>query len=73
MNENRTIHTDTIPPEALAALGTGQVVYVKPVRVDGVAAFAIHGADGRPLAVLESHAAAIAAAVQHDMQPVSVH
>ena len=72
MNQQHEQHK-SITPEALAALGGTSLVYVKPVAVNGVEAFAVHAADGSPIGVLASRDAAFAAALQHDMQPQSVH
>ena len=35
--------------------------------------FAIHAADGTRIAIVQTHAAAVQAAHQYDMTPVSVH
>ncbi len=70
-NEDRTL--SVITPEAFAALGGGQIVYIKSVVVEGREAVAIHAADGSPLALVDNRNLAFAAAVQHEMQPLSVH
>lgn len=57
----------------LAQLGMMQVAYVRPVTVDGKAGFAIHAADGTPMAVAGDRDTAIAAILQHDMLPTMVH
>ena len=57
----------------LARLGMAQIAYVRPIRLNGSAGFAIHAADGTPMAVTEELSAAVAAIVQHDMIPVPVH
>lgn len=80
-----------LSPEAFAALGAPDVVYVRPVRaaevlastptgrIEGVALdpdqvlFAVHRADGERLAVLGDRDTAMAAAVAHELAPVSVH
>jgi hypothetical protein len=59
--------------QQLAALGVSHIAYVKPVMVNGVLGFAIHAADGTPMAVTENRDVAIAAVMQHDLLPVSVH
>jgi hypothetical protein len=59
--------------EQLAALGVSHIAYVKPVIVNGVAGFAIHAADGTPMAVAGDRDVAVAAIVQHEMHPLSVH
>ena len=59
--------------EQLGALGVSHIAYVKPVVVNGQAGFAIHAADGTPMAVAGDRAVAVAAILQHEMQPLSVH
>lgn len=56
-----------------AAYGLQEVAYVKPVIVDDEVAFAVHGADGTPLAVIDSRETAFAVIRQNDMEPVSAH
>lgn len=83
--------TAVLTPEAFAALGAPNVVYVRPVRAAEVLAstptgqiegfeldpeqvlYAVHRADGERLAVLGDRNAAVAAAVAHELAPVSVH
>jgi hypothetical protein len=62
-----------ISTEDLARLGVSQVAYVKPVLVNGAPAFAIHAADGTPMAVTGDRDVAFAAIVQHEMLPTLVH
>jgi len=62
-----------LSPEDFAAFGEDHVAYVKPVSVNGVAAFAVHAADGTPLTVLPDREVASAAVRQNDLEPVSVH
>lgn len=59
--------------QQLAALGVSQIAYVKPVMVNGVRGFAIHAADGTPMAVAGKWDVAVAAVMQHEMLPLSVH
>lgn len=56
-----------------AGLGVNEVAYIRAVQVDGMAAFAIHAADGTALGVTQERAVAEAAVRQLDMQPLSVH
>lgn len=63
----------TLSPEQLGKLGVAQVAYVKPVVVNGTAGFAIHAADGTPMAMAGDRAVAVAAINQHEMHAVSVH
>ena len=62
-----------ISTEQLAQLGMQQIAYVKPVEVNGTTAFAIHAADGTPMAVAADRDLAIAAVVQHELLPTLVH
>ena len=59
--------------EQLAGLGVSQIAYVKPVMKNGARAFAIHAADGTPMAMTDDHDVAIAAIRQHEMLPTLVH
>jgi len=59
--------------EQLAQLGMQQIAYVKPVMVNGTSAFAIHAADGTPMAIAAGLDVAVAAIVQHEMVPAQVH
>ncbi|MFM8376876.1 MAG: DUF1150 family protein [Phenylobacterium sp.] len=80
-----------LTPEAFAALGAPNIVYVRPVRAAEILAstptgriegielepdqvlYAVHRADGERLAVLGDRNAAMAAAMAHELAPVSVH
>ena len=59
--------------EQLGQLGVSQIAYVKAVMLDGAVAFAIHAADGTPMAVAGDRDLAIAAVRQHEMVPTLVH
>jgi hypothetical protein len=62
-----------ITQDQLQQLGLSQLAYVKPVMLNGTPMFAIHGADGSPMAVAEDRNLAMAAIVQHEMIPTLVH
>jgi hypothetical protein len=76
-----------ISREALAKLGAPKVVYVKAVRAEDLAdqiddmselpadadLFAVHAADGTPMALVDGREAAFATALQYELEPVSVH
>jgi hypothetical protein len=59
--------------EQLASLGVSHIAYLKPVMVNGVQGFAIHAADGTPMAVAGDREVAVAAVMQHEMLPLYVH
>ncbi|GAN54296.1 DUF1150 family protein [Tanticharoenia sakaeratensis] len=57
----------------LRNLGLSKLAYVKSVLVDGEIAFAIHAADGTPMAVAGDEETALGAIVEHEMIPALVH
>ena len=74
--------TDTAPAaidirhlsvDQLARLGVSQVAYIKPVMMNGAKAWAIHAADGSPMAVAGEQELAVAAILQHEMAAALVH
>jgi hypothetical protein len=73
VQETMAVDVRHLSEQQLAALGVSHIAYVKPVMVNGVLGFAIHAADGTPMAVTENRDVAIAAVMQHDLLPVSVH
>ena len=62
-----------ISAEQLAQLGLQQIAYVKPIMVNGTACFAIHAADGTPMAIAGDRDVAVAAIQQHEMVATQVH
>jgi hypothetical protein len=79
--------TSHLSNEAFAALGAPELVYVRPVKAADILAgaeaeleidpkqtlYAVHRADGARLAVMGDRQSAIAAALAHELAPVSVH
>lgn len=59
--------------DQLMKLGMASLAYVKPVVLDGRAVYAIHAADGSPMAMAADCEMAVAAIVQHEMVPALVH
>ena len=73
--------------QAFSILGGGKVAYVKPIRSEdvhnlypqapemqpGLKLFALHAADGTTILVTDSREAAIANAMTHELETVSVH
>jgi hypothetical protein len=56
-----------------AQLGADEVAYLRPVILNGAAAFSIHAADGTPIGAAPSAQLAAAAIRQHEMEPLLVH
>jgi hypothetical protein len=73
MANTATTALKQLSPEAFAALGAPELAYVKPVKIDGNYAYAVHAADGRELAVFADRSLAFTAAQRNDLVPVSVH
>jgi hypothetical protein len=83
MNDT-TLHFDKAD---LAALGEGQMAYVKPMSSDDIARlypqapeiqpglqlFALLSASGSPILLTDTRDAAVANAWAHDLQTVSLH
>jgi hypothetical protein len=72
MTDENTIPTASFDIRHLSTaefgnLGVSQIAYVKPVLVNGTPAFAIHAADGTPMAVAADQDVALAAIAQHEM------
>lgn len=86
MNHTTSRH-HAISAEALAHLGDGRIAYVKTIRSEdlqnlfpqapdvapGMTLFALHAADGTPIMVTDSREAAVANALTHELETVSVH
>ena len=62
-----------LTPAQLLQLGVSELAYVKQVELDGDMAYAIHAADGEPMAVAADQELAVAAILQHEMVPALVH
>lgn len=76
-----------MPEEAFVQLGGGEIAYVRPVMSEeveslfpgapslqpGMRLWALLNADGTPIMLTDSRAAAVANAEEHDLETVSVH
>jgi hypothetical protein len=58
--------------QELLALGLKDVAYLKDVEVDGESVTAIHAANGLQIALLPDRNAAVAAALENGLAPVSL-
>lgn len=84
---NEAMTRNIMSAQAFAVLGGGKIAYVKPIRSEdvhslypqapelepGLRLFALHAADGTPILVTDSREAAIANAITHELEMVSVH
>jgi len=87
LNETKSEAGALLTNEQLASLGGGRVAYLKPILSEevsrmfpaapplqpGLKLFALLAADGTPIAVTDSRDAAVANAMQHELEMVSVH
>lgn len=76
----------TVSEIDLAELGDGELAYIKEMSTEeartlfpqvkipeGIEIFAVHGADGTPIALTDTRFAAIASAKEQNLELVSVH
>jgi hypothetical protein len=63
----------SVNPAWFLLLGVSSVVYLRSCEVEGDLAYAIHGADGALLGVVEDIDVAIMLASEHGMTIVAVH
>ena len=87
MTHEREMNSPVMSQQAFAVLGGGKIAYVKPIRSEdvhslypeapelqpGLRLFALHAADGTPILVTDSREAAVANALTHSLETVSVH
>jgi hypothetical protein len=85
-NETTNRH-EMMTEQAFAILGGGKIAYVKSIRSEdvhklypqapelepGMSLFALHAADGTPIMVTDTREAAVANAITHELETVSVH
>ena len=57
----------------LSYMGLGEIAYVRAVVTNGADVYGIFAANGEPLATMNDRGSAMAAAIQNDLVPVSVH
>ena len=57
----------------LSVIGLGKIAYVRAVGASGADVFGIFSANGEPLATMNNRDSAMAATIQNDLVPVSVH
>jgi hypothetical protein len=57
----------------LAALGAGEIAYLRSVSVQGEEIVAVMGADGRQVGLAPDHNSAVIAALENDLLVVPLH
>jgi hypothetical protein len=73
VGDQRTATLRRMSAEQLLHLGTRQVVYLKAGIRDGEPAFVLYGADGIPLAVVDSIESAAEMVADHGLGFVAIH
>lgn len=87
LNERKSEGISPLTNEQLASLGGGRLAYLKPILSEdvgkilpeapplrpGMKLFALLAADGTPIAVTDTRDAAVANAMEHELEMVSVH
>lgn len=58
--------------QAFLNFGVNQIAYIRSVNMGGQTAYALHGADGSALVVIDTLESAILAARQNDLEPVTL-
>ena len=82
----RDVLPATVSEIELASLGDGELAYIKEMSTEearnlfpqvkipeGIEIFAVHGADGTPIALTDTRFAAIASVKEQNLELVSVH
>ena len=59
--------------EDLSYMGLGEIAYVRAVATSGEEVYGVFAANGEPIAAMNDREAAMAATIQNDLVPVSVH
>ncbi len=63
----------SLSQQDLAALGAGEIAYLRPVSVQGEEVVAVMGADGRQVGLAPDYDSAVVAALQNELLVVPLH
>lgn len=79
----RSVRIGDMSPRDFARLGLNHIAYIRAVHLDddgnetddtgGQRGWSIHAANGERIGLAPGRESAVAATLQHDMQPLSVH
>ena len=71
----KSLSQESMRPTApnLTHMGLGEIAYLRAVGINGANDYGIFAANGEPLATMNDRESAIAATIQNDLVPVSVH
>lgn len=73
MTHQEIVRLKTFSVKEFAYWGLQEFAYIRSVVVDGQPTFAIHAANGAPVAVMETLVAVQVAVLENDLEPFSVH
>lgn len=73
MNTQEIEKLKSITTGDLATLGMNQMVYLRRQTQNDQVFWSIHAADGTEMARLADRQTALAACIQHELEPVSIH
>jgi len=73
MNSQEIERLKSVSAKEFALWGIQEFAYIRSVMVEGQAAFAIHAADGTPVAVMKTLALAQVAVRENDLEELSIH
>jgi len=73
MNTQEIHKLKSISPGDLATLGLNEVVYLRQQALEDQVFWSIFAADGTEMARLSDRPTALAACLQHQLEPLSVH
>lgn len=62
-----------LPPQNFAQLGMEEIAYIREVELDGAQYHAIFAANGVQVGAYANRDVAVAACMQHELEPLSVH
>jgi hypothetical protein len=68
-----TVTLKTMTQQDLAALGIGEIAYLRPANVQGEELIAVMAADGRQIGMAPDRETAAHAALQHELVLVPLH
>ena len=57
----------------LSYIGLGEIAYVRAVATSGAEVYGVFAANGEPIGAMNDRESAMAATIQNDLVPVSVH
>ena len=68
-----TTRSSAMSAKAFAHWGVNKIAYIKQTELNGNPVYAVHAANGEPLAAAPARALAAALVLQNELTPVDVH